>query len=128
MPTVIDGTTGVSRVQDDVIVEATLANNAVTSAKMATAVKPIGVGQTWQNLNASRSTGVTYTNNTGRPIMVHVNGFGSVSTNAFRIEVGGIVMRDEFDVAEGSIQVIVPDNTTYVVFAPNGLNEWCELR
>lgn len=30
----------------------------------------LGVGQTWQDMTASRATGTTYTNATGRPIMV----------------------------------------------------------
>lgn len=105
-----------------------IADSAVTQAKLAAAVVPIGVGQTYQNVLASRSPTVTYTNNTGRPIFVHINGFGSTSGNAVRIVVDGITMRDEFDVAEGSIQVIVPNNSTYIVFTPNGINEWVELR
>ena len=33
----------------------------------------LGVGQTWQDLSGSRSTGVTYTNTTGKPIMVSLS-------------------------------------------------------
>jgi len=33
----------------------------------------IGVGQTWQDMTASRSSGATYTNSTGKPITASVN-------------------------------------------------------
>jgi hypothetical protein len=42
----------------------------VTQAMLATAVLPLGVGQTWQDVTASRAVSTTYTNSTGRPIMV----------------------------------------------------------
>lgn len=117
-----------SNTSTGVVTESMIANTAVTQAKLATAVIPIGVGQTYQSVLASRSPGVTYTNTTGKPIFIHANGFGSTATNAVRIVVDGITMRDEFDVAEGSIQAIVPNNSTYVVHTPNGINEWVELR
>ena len=41
-------------------------SNAATIAQST----DLGVGQTWQNLTGSRSSGRTYTNNTGRPIQV----------------------------------------------------------
>lgn len=50
-----------------------ITNAAVTQAKLASAVVPLGVGQSWNNVTSSRSEGVTYTNTTGRPILVNVS-------------------------------------------------------
>lgn len=48
-------------------------NSAVTQSKLAAAVVPLGIGQSWNNVTASRAEGVTYTNTTGRPILVNVS-------------------------------------------------------
>ncbi|MCU7281709.1 hypothetical protein OC926_17810 [Pseudomonas peradeniyensis] len=42
----------------------------VQSAVRNAASQTLGVGQTWQDVRASRAANVTYTNTTGRPIMV----------------------------------------------------------
>ena len=65
-----------------VINSAGLFNNTLTStntnqAATAAQVKVLydtllGVGQTWQDMTASRSYAVTYTNNTGRPIVLYI--------------------------------------------------------
>ena len=142
MPTVIDGTTGVSQVQDGVIVEADLANNAVTtaklndaavtSAKMATAVQPIGVGQTWQNMFASRAAGTTYTNTTGRPIQIVVGATSTVQFVIFEMEINGLSTLFGRSVFNGSssfasITATIPHNTTYRLVTGN-INTWIELR
>jgi hypothetical protein len=101
---------------------------AVTLTKLASSAQPIGTGQTWQNVSASRAQNVTYTNTTGKPIMVHLNGAGSTENNAVRLIVNNVTMRFKFDVAQGAGQVIVPAGATYIGFFPNALYEWCELR
>ena len=50
-----------------------------------------GVGRTWQDVTASRATGVTYTNNTGREIILSVNGIVSISSSV-RTNVNGLVI------------------------------------
>ena len=49
-----------------------LTSNGAGSAPTWQAFSGVGVGQTWQNLTGSRSSGVTYTNSTGKPIQVHM--------------------------------------------------------
>ena len=45
----------------------------------------IGVGQTWQNMTASRSNGVTYINNTNSPIQVSVHHSTVSNVNACQV-------------------------------------------
>lgn len=134
MTVTINGTTGVSLIQDGVVVEASVADSAITSAKMATAVKPIGVGQTWTNVTASRTTGTTYTNSTGRPIMVVVSPVASGSMiGTFNIA-GSAVGTVQFTPSGGGggspFFYIIPDGVTYSVTnnANFSISTWYELR
>lgn len=62
---------------------------SVGQADLATAVLPLGVGQTWQNVG--RSNGVNYTNSTGRTIVAqYAFSGGSGLTGQFTID--GFVM------------------------------------
>jgi hypothetical protein len=106
----------------------TPSDGSVTQAKLATAVVPVGVGQTWQDVTGSRSVGVTYTNTTGRPIVVCVNGFGSTAANPVRIIVDGVIVSRFEPIAVGNTQAVVPTGSTYIFFAPNGLVTVVELR
>ena len=52
--------------------------NTALNLKANTAdLKEIGVGQTWQDVTASRVIGATYTNSTGKPIMVSFDSYGA---------------------------------------------------
>lgn len=121
-----------------------LADGAVTSAKMATAVQPIGVGQTWQNVAASRALDTTYTNNTGRPISValSITGFNGGTRSSVFVVIDGITTGQAYtnDYYTASaitpsivyIPVIVPAGSTYR-FTTGGttaqtVTYWFELR
>lgn len=85
----------------------------------------IGVGQTWQDMSASRTSGVTYTNSTSKPIMVNIG----ENTNS-----GATLLVDGVQVAQSSIvggdatmSAIVPVGSTYVA-TYGGLVFWAELR
>ena len=109
-------------------------NNTLTSvstAQAATAAqakvlgdRDFGVGQTWQNVTSSRSVGVTYTNDTGKPIQVMINhNFGQYGA----ITIGGI----ELPMADGDafsfFNFVVPNGSTYRI--NNGaVVVWAELR
>jgi hypothetical protein len=103
------------------------ANSAFTKANNS-----LGSGQTWSNLTASRASGTTYTNSTGKPIMVTV--CTDMGTNQ-RIEanVGGVKIVDmggSTIYGDMGLNVfIVPNSTTYVVTATYGtIQIWAELR
>lgn len=103
-------------------------------------LSPIGSGQSWQNLVASRVLGTTYTNTTGRPIMVSVAASGNNGLFAtLEALVSGVSVAIETitDVTPagnsprlGTVQFVVPYNATYgvSVSAASTLSRWAELR
>ncbi|MDR0276457.1 MAG: phage tail protein [Paucimonas sp.] len=95
----------------------------------------VGVGQTWQNLLASRSLNTNYTNTTGRPITVTV-GMRDQGAYLTEIYVGGVLI-GSWDQPTNIIYTqtfIVPAGATYMVSGNAGaaggniLNLWTELR
>lgn len=85
----------------------------------------LGVGQIWQNLTGSRSINTTYTNNTGKPIMVMVAG----NIDNYTVSIGSATLSGTDGSGYSNISFIVPNSTTYRV---NGtatvLQGWMELR
>lgn len=103
----------------------------------------VGVGQTWQNVKASRALGVNYTNSTGKPIVIAVHARSSQSNEIaiLVVTVGGV------DVATGAEIVpnfasnpagtcVIPTGAVYSVNVKNDLGvvrnlsvySWSELR
>jgi hypothetical protein len=86
----------------------------------------VGTGaQTWQNMGGLRSGGVTYTNSTGKPIMVSINQASSGTQNFF---INGVL------VAQNQTTSVTASGFTFII--PNGANYqsssagsfWFELR
>lgn len=96
---------------------------------------PIGVGQTWQNLTASRVAGTTYTNSTGRPIYVSVTQDQGNSASA-TLTVSGIIVsylaNKNTNNTNGlgmTVCAIVPSGATYVYNqTASTISVWGELR
>ena len=92
----------------------------------------IGVGQTWQDVTASRAINTTYTNSTGKSITLVVTILTFTGSTAFNFIVGGVTipvfsataMGDGF--AGGTI--IVPPGATYSCSTFFTHNSWLELR
>ncbi len=85
----------------------------------------LGVGQTWQK--PSRSLGVTYTNNTGKPIQVFI--CANLDVGSFNVS--GVVM----DINDGStycfVNCVIPDGATYSlrsIYGGASIVSWAELR
>lgn len=104
-------------------------------AALTLAASSIGVGQTWQNVTASRTAGTTYTNTTGKPIFVTAQSSTSPSNGQ------GIVLSvDGVSVSYGffayttnqfafTASAIVPPGSTYAVsVSSTSLAAWYELR
>lgn len=118
MSLVLDGTLGVDVIKD----------GSVREADLHADVARIGVGQTWQNVTASRVAGTTYTNTTGKPITLTVQ---LQDTSDHAIEVGGVdVCRTDLSGVSGSfisLIAIVPNGFTYRLRA-SAFSYWSELR
>jgi len=94
----------------------------------------IGVGQTWTNMVASRSLGVTYYNTTDRPISLAVF-CSAISTGAIGLRINGVgnntMAYGQPGGAALSFQAIIPQGASYMVYTSSGsvdLNTWFELR
>ena len=83
----------------------------------------IGINQTWQDLTASRTAGVTYTNTSGQPIQMSVS---AISNGDFFINGSPVAQLDGG--IWNNINVVVPDGDTYSITAGANINNWHELR
>lgn len=85
----------------------------------------LGVNQTWQAVTGSRVSGTTYTNSTGKPILIMVRINQSVLNSV--VVVGGvtIITANSSTATFVTYSFIVPNSTTYVVTAT--INGWSEL-
>ena len=94
----------------------------------------LGVGQTWQDVTASRAVGVTYTNNTGKPIIAVLYGSTPFPTTAISAIINGyeIVPDTTGNNGWGGVSVLVPKDATYQFTIHGGvtitISRWSELR
>lgn len=153
----VDGSIDTAHIADDQITAAKIADNAVGAAALNVSgngtsgqslvsdgdgsfswstVGGIGVGQSWTNVTSSRSLGTTYTNSTGKPIMVSVNCTGSPNNCRMRLKVDGIIVGEGGVASVASATMyptcttIVPNGSTYIAENVLGasLANWAELR
>lgn len=133
----VDGTFTLARgnagatTQDILLIDA---NGNISGGSAA----PLGVGQTWQNMTGSRVLTTSYTNSTGRPILVAVSvvagGVGSISPIP---TISGVVQPANLAYSAGAGYVckdtfLVPAGATYSVGTSGSgtptLQSWYELR
>lgn len=97
----------------------------------------IGVNQTWQDVTASRTGGVTYTNTTGKPIYISVSAYNTATTSYMQFSIDSVDNIVDGDSDAGlnvggckmAGQFIIPDGSAYQVNIHNGAFEkWNELR
>lgn len=95
----------------------------------------VGVGQTWQNVLASRVIGVTYTNSTGRPIVVSISATVNQADPTCTLSISGANMSSCAGTGwpaglaiRGNLLAIIPDGTTYSVSGAAQIMQWSELR
>ncbi len=123
-----NGTSAVSAASASDIVAA-ISTTAVALSTNST--NAIGYNQTWQNVLGSRGNGTTYTNSTGKPIMVAVAATPTSNNQYISATVGGVSLGAitlTAGYSSGAFQFIVPTGTTYVVSTNGSLNTWAELR
>ena len=90
-----------------------------------------GVGQTVQNVTASRALGTTYTNSTGKPILISVtvagvNDFGTTTLTVSGVAAASVSNSTQYGQTKNICYVIPPSSTYSVVGSPIIL--WTELR
>jgi hypothetical protein len=119
----------------------TIANSGVTSVNGSTGavtVTSVGVSQTWQNVLSSRAAGTSYTNSTGRAIMVAVTPY-HVNAGQAQLSVDGVVVgRQRASIGGGpnvnletQLTAIVPAGSSYIFEVLSGsvsIVVWSELR
>ena len=129
------GTTDTQTLTNKTMDASQLVAASVTTTQLATAVQPIGVGQTWAT--QTRSLNTTYTNSTGRPITIALGCTNSTSTGSNFLTVsinGGTAFNfGSADAPSGQLwsagTMIIPAGATYLCSAPNAsVNTWWELR
>jgi hypothetical protein len=86
----------------------------------------IGVGQTWQNQSGVKSVNTTYTNTTGKPIMVSIS---QASTGQQNIYINGnyLAQISQLSNTSGGFTFIVPNGNDYRIDT-NTPSYWWELR
>jgi hypothetical protein len=128
-----NGTSAVSAASAADIVAA-ISTTAVALSTNST--NAIGYNQTWQDVTGSRSVGTTYTNSTGKPIMVAIT-YVATSSGDYggNIDVGGVRVATANDYAANSgyittVSAIVPNGSTYAGSYNRHvtLQSWVELR
>jgi hypothetical protein len=89
----------------------------------------LGIGQTWQDLTASRAIGNSYTNSTSKPITIKVTGVNPSAYN-FVFTIDGLVITGigAGGATTSSDTVVVPPGATYSVSGITSLTKWYELR
>lgn len=92
-----------------------------------------GIGQSWQNVTSSRSLNTTYTNSTGRPIVLNITARDYQKSSLISVTTQGVTFRIGADshpydtYAAGS--VIIASGATYSIAIDNAsLETWHELR
>lgn len=87
----------------------------------------LGVGQTWQDVTASRAASTTYTNSTGRPIALSIS-FGTNATKR-TIYINGLLFSEAQSSSSTILEqrlLVIPNGATYSF--TGFINSWWELR
>ena len=101
-----------------------------TQSTAATAGSTFLVGQSWSNLTSSRSMNTTYTNSTGKPIIVQVDmSYGDLELRSSGIGFGNIFTGGQHGVGANGFMIVMPGET-YKHTAAGGRYEqaWYEYR
>ncbi len=106
---------------------------AVSVPYAASIMGVLGVNQTWQSVTHLRQAGVTYTNTTGRPIMVSITSHCTTGGSSNLIIDGvGLCITGGGDNMQSSATGIVPNGSTYKYQSFSAgkdfLDNWQELR
>lgn len=102
--------------------------SANRTISLATSHFPIGVGQTWQNVTSSRAAGTTYTNTTGRSILVSIALFRQGEIPSPIDEWNYRIGSNEFRATNDVVFIVPPGMTYRAGSSGNIVGRWLELR
>ena len=120
------GDTADSALQDAAAFATAAQGNTADSALQPFDLSEIGVGQTWQNITASRLLGVNYTNTTGKPIGISIDQVANGAVSLFIDDIQVATM-DGVSGASLTLSSIVPVGAVYRVSGASA-HRWFELR
>ena len=93
--------------------------------------KMLGVGQSIQNVTASRALGITYTNSTSRPIYVSVTCRGQPQPSSTELYISGVLACTFYKAtsSDAAVSGVVPEGAEYSIKVSGGnISNWAELR
>jgi hypothetical protein len=131
--TILGDTSGSVLIQAPAVAGSGTLTLPTTSGTVALTSQVIGISQTTQNLTASRALNTTYTNSTGKPIVVYVSVANSVSSPVMLNQIDGVTIYGAASPTANtwfSFTMIVPIGSTYLINM-NGipaLQYWVETR
>ena len=146
MSIILDGTTGITTTAPITTANggtglsaAGTSGNVLTSDGTnwtSSAQTGLGYGQTWTDVTASRALVTSYTNSTGKPILVLVTVSGGSADNRFTATCNGVAIIRVQTVVSGAgynanLSFVVPNSGTYSVTQSGtggSISLWTELR
>ena len=118
-----------------VINSTNIADATIAQGDLDTSIIPLGAGQTWQSVTGSRAIGTTYTNTTGRTIMVIVSGTGGGANGLWGVTINSAISYYTPSTYTTGVwtacEFIVPAGQTYALSQQGSnvtLSNWSELR
>lgn len=85
---------------------------------------PLGIGQTWQDMTASRATATNYTNTTGRSLAIAVYNDANIAATEIVLTVGGVVVADGVFSVSGAIGRV----TTFAIVPPGAVYSYSSAQ
>ena len=134
LPAATTSTQGAVKLKDSLM--STSTTEALTAAQgKVLNDQAFGIGQTYSNVTASRAKNVTYTNTTGKAILVNVcatctDGDGGLTVTVDGVRVGYSSGQQSGGSGnwQNTITFIVPNLMQYVVSGNSAIVFWVELR
>jgi hypothetical protein len=126
---------GTSALSGNLVAPSTSGNVLTSNGTTWTSATPaggLGIGQTWNNVLASRAINTTYTNSTGKPIFLVITAdTGNISTT-FLINGQAVADVGEHSPWVGqqyvNFNIVIPNGDTYNATGNWNLFKWWELR
>ena len=91
----------------------------------------VGSGQSWQNVTSARVAGTTYTNTTGKPILVHITASMPAGSSMY-INIDGVAVSyfsTGSTLARGDVEALIPAGSSYSLTVSSATKtNWYELR